>query len=213
MNYESNDETDESNDEISNNISKKVIITDEEHENDLQIILKSAIKSNDRELMICAMNLLKKFDENKTNTVATTSIRTNTKTPKWLITLKCTVNPENNKKLNNQSFKYAIATSKTSGNKKFRLTKIEKHLNEFNFENITYPPNINDYETFENNNLSIKIIIFKETNNEKELYFKYNDINKNNRPNKLFLIHLNSEHYVYVTKPMLLLSKYVKQID
>ena len=88
MNYESNDETDESNDEISNNISKKVIITDEEHENDLRIILKSAIKSNDRELMICAMNLLKKFDENKTNTVATTSIRTNTKTPKWLITFK-----------------------------------------------------------------------------------------------------------------------------
>ena len=163
--------------------------------------------------MICTMNLLKKFDESKSNTVTTAPTIKNNKTPNWLIPLKCIVNPENNKKLNNQSFKYAIAASKTCGDKKFRLTKIEKHLNEFNFENIMYPPNINDYGTFENNNLSIKLIIFKETNSKKELYFKYNDINKNNRPNKLFLIHLNSEHYVYVTKPMLILSKYVKQID
>ena len=77
---------------------------------------------------------------------------------------------------------------------------------------MTYPPNINDYKTFENNNLPIKLIIFKETNNEKQQCFKYDDTNKNNRPKKLFLIHLNSDHYVYVTKPMLLLSKYVKQI-
>ena len=125
-----------------------------------------------------------------------------------MISLKCTVIPENNKKLGNKSFKYAIAASRTSGDKRFRLTKIEKHLNDYNFENITYPPNTN--EMFENNNLSIKLIIFKETSNEKELHFKYNDINKNDRANKLFLIHLKSNHYVYVTKPMLLLRIYVK---
>ena len=103
--------------------------------------------------------------------------------------------------------------SKTTRDKKFRLTIIEKHLNKFNFKNITYPPNINDYKTFENNNLSIKLIIFKESSKEKRLCFKYNDTNKNDRSNKLFLIHLNSNHYIYVTKPDLLLRKYVVNTD
>ena len=103
--------------------------------------------------------------------------------------------------------------SKTTRDKKFRLTIIEKHLNKFNFKNITYPPNISDYKTFENNNLSIKLIIFKESSKEKRLCFKYNDTNKNDRSNKLFLIHLNSNHYIYVTKPDLLLRKYVVNTD
>ena len=47
---------------------------------------------------------------------------------------------------------------------------------------------------FENNNTLIKLIIFKETKNEKEIVFKHNDLNKNDRPTKLFLIHLNSDH-------------------
>ena len=159
--------------------------------------------------MICTMNLLKKFDENKTNTTTTAPTTTNTKTPNWLIPLKCTVNPENNKTFGNKSFKYAIAASKTTGEKKFRLNNIAKYLNKFNFENITYPPNTNDYETFENNNSSIKLVILKEINKEKRLQFKYNNTDKNDRPDKLFVIPLNNAHYVYVTKPMLILSKYV----
>ena len=117
--------------EINTTMSKKPIITDKEHENDLRIILKQAIKNSDRELMITTMELLKTFDENKSDTSATAAPITNTKTPNWLIPLKCTVNPENNKKLNGQSFKYAIAASETTGDKKFRLRNIEKHLNKF----------------------------------------------------------------------------------
>ena len=149
--------------EISTNTNKKPIITDKEHENDLRIILKQAIKNNDRELMITTMELLKKFDKNETSTSTTALPITNTKTPNWLVPLKCTVNPENNKKLHNQSFKYAIAAPETTGNKKFRLSNIKKHLKKFKFEGITYPPNINDYKTFENNNTSIKLIILKES--------------------------------------------------
>ena len=158
------------------------------------------------------MELLKKIDKNKSNTITTASI-TNTKTPSWLIPLKCTVNHENNKKLNGQSFKYAIAASETTEDKKFRLTNIEKHLNKFNFNDITYPPNINDYKTFENNFTSIKLIILKESSKEKRLCIKYNDIDKNDRSNKLFLIHLNSDHYIYVTKSEILTRKYVINID
>ena len=194
-------EASDNDEQINTSTNKKPIITDKEHENDLRIILKQAIKNNDRQLMITTMELL------KTNTIA------NTKTPSWLIPLKCTVNPENNKKLNNQSFKYTIAASETTGDKKFRLTNIEKHLNKFNFKDITYPPNTNDYITFENNNTSIKLIILKESSKEKRLCIKYNDTNKNDRSNKLFLIHLNSDHYIYVTKSEILLRKYVINTD
>ena len=216
INDEINDETDEINDEINgNSTNNKLFISDEEHENDLRIILRNAIKINDRELIICTMNLLKKIDEDKTNTATTASVTsiapaTYNKTPKWLLPLKCTINPENNKKLADKSFKYAIAASKTSGHKRFRLTKIKKHINEFNFENINYPLSENDYETFENNNESIKLIILKQMD-EKELIFSYNDTNKNDRETKLFLLLLNN-HYIFITKPKLLL-KYVKYID
>ena len=164
--YESKYSKVNDNEEQTTSTNKKPIITDKEHENDLRIILKQAIKNSDRQLMITTMELLKKFDENKSNMITTASI-TNTKTPSWLIPLKCTVNPENNKKLNGQSFKYAIAVSETTGDKKFRLTNIEKHLNKFNFKGITYPPNTSDYATFENNNISIKLIILKESITEK----------------------------------------------
>ena len=158
--------------EINTSTNKKPIITDRKHENDLRIILKQAIKNSDRELMITTMELLKKFDENKLNTSTAAAPITNTKTPNWLIPLKCTVNPENNKKLNNQSFKYAIAASETTGDKKFRLTNIEKHLNKFNFKDITYPPDTSDYVTFENNNPSIKLIILKESSKKKATMHK-----------------------------------------
>ena len=87
---------------INTNTNKKLIITDKEHKNDLRIILKQATKNKDRQLMITTMELLKSFDENKPNTSTTAAPITNTKTPNWLMPLKCTVNPENNKKLNNQ---------------------------------------------------------------------------------------------------------------
>ena len=79
--------------EINTSMSKKPIITDKEHENDLRIILKQAIKNSDRELMITTMELLKKFDENKSNTSTTAALITNTTMPDWLNPLKCTVNP------------------------------------------------------------------------------------------------------------------------
>ena len=199
--------------EINTSTYKKPIITDKEHENDLRIILKQAIKNSNRELMITTMELLKKFDKNKSNTNTTAAPITNTKTPSWLIPLKCTVNPENNKKVNNQSFKYAIAASETTGDKKFRLTNIKKHLNKFNFKDITHPPNTSDYVTFENNNPSIKLIILKESSKEKRVCIKYNDTDKNDRSNKLFLIHLNSDHYIYVTKSEILTRRYVINTD
>ena len=90
---------------------------------------------------------------------------------------------------------------------------MEKDLNKFNFKDITYSPSTSDYVTFENNNPSIKSLILKESSKEKRLCFKYNDTDKNDRPNKLFRIHLNSDYYIYVTKPEILTRKYIVNTD
>ena len=150
---------------------------------DLHIMLKKVIISNYKELMnnaIKLMNtLLKTSQENNINTSTnqenninniTTStnqeinINTSTayvNTPEWIKVKKCTINLKNNKKVGNESFKYAIVTSKTSGVNRGRLKNIEKYIKDFVFEGIYYPPKKEDYETFQNNNPSTKLTIFK----------------------------------------------------
>ena len=131
------------------------------------------------------------------------------KTPKLIEPLKCTINPENNKKTCNKSFNYAIAASKTSGKKRFRLTNIGKFINNFNFNDINYPLEKKDYETFETNNPLIQLTIFKTTENDKKLIIHYSQIENNDRKNKIDLILLGNNHYICITKYSSL-SKYVK---
>ena len=65
--------------------------------------------------------------ENKINTVTNkensiNKVTTYFKTPEWIKVNTCTINPENNEKLGNESFKYAIAASKTSGKNRSTIT-------------------------------------------------------------------------------------------
>ena len=121
----------------------------------------------------------------------------------------CTINPKNNKKPGNKSFKYAIAASKTSEKNRSRLTNIEKFINDFVFKDIDYPLEKKNYETFENNNPSIKLTIFKTTDHEKELLIHYNQVKNNDRENKIDLLILGNNHYIYVTK-LSSLTRYIK---
>ena len=153
--------------------------------------------------------------ENKLNTTVNQENNINTvttyvKTLDWIKKKRCTINPENNKKLGNKSFKYAIATSKTKGKHRARLKNIEVFINDFVFKDINYPLEKEDYETFENNNSSIKLTSFKTTENEEELLIYHNQIKNNDRENKIILIVLGNNHYICVTR-MELLSKYVKR--
>ena len=73
--------------------------------------------------------------ENSINTVSNqenniNKVTTYFKTPEWIKVSMCAINPENNKKLGNKSFKYAIAASKTSGKNRSRLTNIKKFIND-----------------------------------------------------------------------------------
>ena len=206
---EVNDETDNEDDEINSETS----IKNNSIINNLNIVLQKAIMSKNEELMNNTIKLMNKLLKTKQESSATNlipdSTRTYFKTPKWIRTNRCTINPENNKKLGNQSFKYAIVTFKTSGINRCRLKNIEQFMNDFNFTNINYPPEEKDYELFEKNNQSIKITIFKTTENEKELLIHYNQKESNDRTDKIYLILLGNNHYIYVTK-LGAISKYVK---
>ena len=81
-------------------------------------------------------------------------------------------------------------------------------MDDFNFENINYPLKEKDYETFENNNLSIKLPIFKIIEDEGKLYIHYNRADNNDKENKINLLLLGNNHYIYISK-FSSLSKFV----
>ena len=74
---------------------------------------------------------------------------------------------------------------------------------------INYPLEEKYYETFENNNPLIELTIFKVIEDEKKLVIYYNKIENNDRDNKMDLILLGNNHYIYITKYESL-SKYVR---
>ena len=83
-------------------------------------------------------------------------------------------------------------------------------MNDFNFNGINYPlEKKKDYETFETNNPLIKLTVFKAIENEKKFNIHYNQIENNDRENKIDLILLGNNHYIYITK-FSLLSTYVR---
>ena len=225
------DDNNNNNEKNIKNKTKEIIIDNKniasDIMDDLRIVLKKAIINNNEELMnntIKLMNTLSTANqennintatnqENNINTVTNQENNINTvityfKFSEWIKVNTCNINPENNKKLGNKSFKYAIAASKTSGKNRHRLKNIQKFINDFAFKDIDYPLEKKDYEAFENNNPSIKLTIFKTTENEKELLIHYNQVN-NDRENKIDLLLLGNNHYIYVTE-LNLLTKYIK---
>ena len=62
-----------------------------------------------------------------------------------------------------------------------RINKIEPFSPDFNFENINYPFKKEDYETFEKNNESISLIIFKPGNDKKKVYYHFKSKNLDRR--------------------------------
>ena len=85
------------------------------------------------------------------------------KLSKWLKDLKCIINPINSNKGNNKCLQYYIGLfkHKEMGANYNRINKTEPFLRNFNFENINYPLQKEDYEVFERNNESISLNILK----------------------------------------------------
>ena len=87
---------------------------------------------------------------------------------------------------------------------KNRISNIARFLEDFNFENINHPLEEKDYQTVEENNEQIKLTVLKLVENENKLCIHYNQRCSNKRNNKIILILLGNNHYIYVTKPHLI---------
>ena len=102
-----------------------------------------------------------------------------------------------NRKSNvDKSFQYSIMLSlyyKEIGKKFNRIRKIKPYINNFNWDNINFPPTKQDYEAFEIN-LEIALNIYQ-INNEKisQLYKSNYD-----RAKEVNLLLLKNKHYVCI---------------
>ena len=83
-------------------------------------------------------------------------------TPKWVSNKKETINPRNNKDDDNNCFMYAITVvlnhQEISCHPE-RISKIKQFLNNYNWKNIDFPSQRNDWERFERSNDDIVLNI------------------------------------------------------
>ena len=86
--------------------------------------------------------------------------------PYWIKKKKATVNPKNE---NNKCFQYAVWVAlnyEETESHPERVSHIKPFINEYHWKRINYPSKINDWKTFEKNNLAIALDVFILKNNK-----------------------------------------------
>ena len=89
------------------------------------------------------------------------------------------------------------------------MSKIKPFISNINWENINFPPQEQDFKTFEINNKSIALNILKAEEQGKISHYYKSQYNKI-RENKVILLILtdnNKKHYIFVKKCNALLKK------
>ena len=104
---------------------------------------------------------------------------------------KCTINPLNN---DNRCFQYSVALSLFHKEINFyleRISKIKPFIDNFNWKNINFPPQEQDYKTFEMNNKSVALNILRVNEQEISHYYKF-EFNKTREKQAILLIFLKN---------------------
>ena len=112
------------------------------------------------------------------------------------------LNPKSN---DNKSFQYSITLSlyyKEIGNNFNRITKIKPYINNFNWNNINFPPAKQDHQNFEINNLETTLNIYQINYEKISQLYKSNY----NRAKEVNLLLLGNKHYVCIKNLKSLLS-------
>ena len=129
-------------------------------------------------------------------------------TPQWIKNKKCTINPQNK---DNKCFQYSVTVALNCQNIKHnpeRISKIKPFINSLKWDNINFPPQEQDYKTFEMNKKSIALNILRVNEQEINHYYKF-EFNKTREKQVIFLMINDNEkqHYLAVKKLNGLLKK------
>ena len=94
-----------------------------------------------------------------------------TDSPDWIKKKKATINPKN---ADNKCFQYVVAVAlnyEEIESHAERFSNIKPFINKYNWKGIDYPSKIDDWKTFEKNNLTIALNVLYIK--EKEIYHAY----------------------------------------
>ena len=92
--------------------------------------------------------------------------------PEWIKNKKCTINLQNK---DNKCFQYSDTVALNYQNIKNnpeRISKIECFVNNLNWDNVNFPPQEQDYKTFEMNNKSIALNVLQINEQKISQYYK-----------------------------------------
>ena len=111
---------------------------------------------------------------------------------------KCIRNPQNN---DNKCFEYSVTLSlyhkQITGRNLFRVSKIKPFIDNIVWENINFPPQNQDYKTFEMNNKSIALNVLHIHSDEKIGQCYKSDFNKTRENQVILLIIAGNEKQHY----------------
>ena len=99
------------------------------------------------------------------------------KSPTWLKSKECTINPQN--KYDNNCFQYALTDTlnyEKINNHPAKLSKIRPFIDQYNRSEINFPSNQKDWKKFESNNKSIALNILYIPHNTKDIRHAYKSI-------------------------------------
>ena len=140
------------------------------------------------------------------------NVSTFIETSEWINNKKCSVNPQNK---DNKCFQYSIVVSLCQINcHPERISKIKPFINNLNWENINFPPQEQDYKTFEMNNKLIVLNILQ-ANEQKISYYYKSEFNKTRERQAILLMISGNEkqHYLAVKRFNSLLKKRLKIVE
>ena len=177
---------------ISNNL-KQLLINKLLKQSEINKILKDSTIYNKESLISDTLNK-NTTNNNNEKTINNNNDNTFVETPMCIKSKKAVLIPKSN---DNKSFQYSITLSlyyKEIGNNFNRMTKIKPYINNFNWNNINFPPMKQDYENFEIDNDKIALIIYQLDNEKISQLYESN----HNRPKEINLLLLENKHYVCI---------------
>ena len=121
--------------------------------------------------------------------------------PDWTKNKKCSINPQNK---DNICFQYSVIIClyhKEIKNNPERISKIKPFINNLNWKIINFPPEEQDYKTFEMNNKSIALNILQ-VNEQKISHLCKSEFNKTRKKQVILLVINDNEkqHYLAVKR-------------